>query len=64
MFTDVMENDTSNEFLPLIYIFFAMTVVVDGFGMHQTLDMVQVIASLLIVGPNVALIILRKLNFI
>nr|AAZ23862.1 hypothetical protein [Sterkiella histriomuscorum] len=64
MFTDVMENDPTNDFLPLIYIFFALTVIVDGFGLHQTLDRVQIIASVLIVGPNVTLIVLRKLKFI
>ena len=59
-----MEYDTKNVFLPAIYIYLIMTIIVDGIMHQQQLENTQIIACALIIGPNISLLILRALKVI
>lgn len=63
-FTQVMEQDTKNLYLPAIYIYLVMTVIVDVIMNQQLLDDYQLIACALIIGPNITLIVLRGFKMI
>lgn len=59
-----MEQDSKLTYLPAIYVYLVMCIAGDGIVRSKDLEWNQIIAFVLIVGPNIALIVLRMMNII
>ena len=64
LYTQVMESDQRLNSMPAIYVYLVMTIAGDGIVRSKDLDTSQIIAFILIVGPNVLLILMRLLKVI